>query len=53
MQNDITISSVEIVKHLTAVLRVKGSIPARNKYLYDLHLVVSGLAVCACEFKCL
>ena len=22
-------------------------------YLYDLHLVVPGLAVCVCEFKCL
>ena len=36
----------------TAVLRVAGSIPARNKYSYDLQIVVSGLAVCVCDFIC-
>ena len=29
----------------TTALRVAGSIPVRNKYSYDLHLVVPGLAV--------
>ena len=37
----------------TAVPRVSGSIPALNKYLYDLLLVVPGLGVCRREFKCL
>ena len=34
-----------VIKRLTAVLRVAGSIPARNKYLHGLQVVVSGLAV--------
>ena len=37
----------------TAALHVAGSIPARTKYLSDLHLPVPGLAVCVCEFECL
>ena len=35
----------------TAVLRVVGSIPARDKYLYDLQIVVLDLAVCVCDFS--
>ena len=30
----------------TAALRVAGSIPARNKHMYGLHLAVPGLVVC-------
>ena len=41
-----------VVECSTDALRVPGSIRTRNKYLYDLHLVVPGLAVCDCEFKC-
>ena len=54
------------VERLTVALRVTGSSPARNKYLYGLTfwpipegrvqlpvLVVPRLAVCVCEFKCL
>ena len=37
----------------TTALRVVGSIPARNKYWYGLQIVVSGLAVCVSDFKCL
>ena len=29
----------------TAVLRVAGSIPALNKYLYEPHFIVPGLSV--------
>ena len=36
----------------TAAVRVADSIPVRDKYLHGLHLVVPGLAVCVCEFKC-
>ena len=38
-----------MVEHFTAALSVAGLIPARNIHLYDLHLVVLGLAVCVCE----
>ena len=48
---DGTVGSV--VECSSVALRVAGSIPARNKYLFDLNLVVAGLAVCVCEFKCL
>ena len=42
-----------VVDHSTDALRVAGLMPRRNNYLYDLHLVVWGLAVCLCEFKSL
>ena len=35
-----------LVERPTAALRYAGSIPARNKYLYGLQVVVPGLAVC-------
>ena len=35
----------------TTALRVTGSIPTRHKYLYDLQLVVPGVAVCVCDFS--
>ena len=35
-----------MVERSTAALRLASSISIRNKYLYDLHLVVSDLAVC-------
>ena len=35
----------------TGRLRVAGSIPRRNIYLYHLQIVVPGLAVCVCEFS--
>ena len=38
------------VERSIAVLRVVGSIPARNKYLHELHSVVPGQAVCVCVF---
>ena len=41
-----------VVERSTAALRVAGSIPARNQF-YGPHLVVPGLAICVCEFKCL
>ena len=41
-----------MAERLFDALRAAGSIPARNNYIYDLHLVVPGLAVCICEFKC-
>ena len=38
-----------VAKRWTAVLLVAGSIPARNKYLYGLQVVVPGMAVCVCD----
>ena len=43
---DDTISAV--AEESTGALRVAGSIPVRNKYLYDLEIVVPGLDVCVC-----
>ena len=40
-----------VAERASSALRVVGSIPARNKYLYDLYLVAPGLAVCVCKFK--
>ena len=34
-----------------AALIVAGSIPARNKYLYGLQIVVSDLVVSVCDFS--
>ena len=34
-----------VVEQPTAALRGTGSIPARNKYLHHLQVVVTGLAV--------
>ena len=39
-----------VAERPTAVLRVAGFSPARNKFLYGLHVVVPGLAVCVCDF---
>ena len=41
-----------VVERCTAALSVSSWIPARNKYLYDLQIVVPSRAVCICEFKC-
>ena len=41
------------VEYSIAALRVAGSISTRTKYLHGLQVVVPGLAVCVCEFKCL
>ena len=40
-----------VVERPTAELRVAGSIPGRNKYLYGLQVVAPGLAVCVCVFS--
>ena len=39
-----------VAEHSNAALRVTGSIPARSKYVYDLHLVVPVLAECICAY---
>ena len=40
-----------VAEGLAAVLHITGLIPARNKYLYDLQIVVPGLVICVGEFK--
>ena len=51
--NPVTFGMVgAMAKRSAAVLRVTISIPAWNKYVYNLHLVVPDLAVCLCDFKC-
>ena len=42
-----------VAERATPVLRVTGSIPAPNKYLFDLQILVPGLPVCAYDFLCL
>ena len=42
-----------LVERSTAALRGGGSIAARNKYFNGRQVVVPGVAVCVCEFKCL
>ena len=37
-----------VAERVTVALRVGGSIPTRNKYLYGLQVVVPGLAVYVC-----
>ena len=37
-----------LAKKSTAALRVASSNPAQNKYMYGLHILVSGVGVCAC-----
>ena len=39
-----------VVVRPSAALRVASSIPAWNKYLYDLHVLVPGVVVCICDF---
>ena len=40
-----------VIERLTVVPRVVGLIPARNKYLHGIHVVVPGTAVYVCECK--
>ena len=42
-----------VAERPTAALPVSSSIPARNKHLYGLQVVVPDLAVCVCDFLCL
>lgn len=44
---------VAVVVRSTTVSRIASSTPARNKYFYNLEVVVPGLSVCVCEFTCL
>ena len=41
-----------VIERSTATLRVTGSIPARNKYLFDLQVVIPHLAVCVSSNVC-
>ena len=39
------------VKRSSSTLRGAGSIPALNKYLYGLQVVVPFLGICVCDFS--
>ena len=40
-----------VVERSADALIIAGSIPALNKYLYGLQIVVPGVPVCVCDFS--